>query len=58
MGGSLAMACKQRAVCREVVGVARRAETVREAIAMDAVHRATTDLADGVEGADVSRCSQ
>ena len=47
------MACKQGAVCREVVGVARRAETVREAIAMDAVHRATADLADGVEGADV-----
>ncbi len=47
------MACKQRAVCREVIGVARRAETAGEAIAMDAVHRATTDVADGVEGADV-----
>jgi len=53
MGGSLAMALVERALCREVVGVARRAETVREAMALGATHRATTDLADGVAGADV-----
>lgn len=53
MGGSLAIALKRRSLCREVVGVARRAETVREATARDAVHRATTDLTEGVAGADV-----
>jgi len=53
MGGSLAMALVERSLCREVVGVARRAETVREAMARGTVHRATTELADGVAGADV-----
>jgi len=53
MGGSLAMALLERSMCREVVGVARRAETVREAMDWGVVHRATTDLAEGVAGADV-----
>ena len=53
MGGSLAMALTERSLCREVVGVARRADTVREAIAQGVAHRATTDLADGIAGADV-----
>jgi prephenate dehydrogenase len=53
MGGSLAMALVERSLCREVVGVARRAEAVQEAMALGAVHRATNDLTDGVAGADV-----
>jgi len=53
MGGSLAMALLERSLCREVVGVARRAETVREATEWGVVHRATTDLAEGVAGADI-----
>lgn len=53
MGGSLALALKGHALCQEVVGVARRAETSREALALDAVHRATTDLAEGVARADI-----
>ena len=53
MGGSLAMALLERSLCREVVGVARRTETVREAMARGIVHHATTDLAEGVAGADV-----
>jgi len=53
MGGSLAMALLERSLCREVVGVARRPETVREAMDRGVVHRATIDLADGVAGADV-----
>jgi prephenate dehydrogenase len=53
MGGSLAMALMERSLCREVVGVARRDETLRQATARGAVHRATTDLAEGVAGADV-----
>jgi prephenate dehydrogenase len=53
MGGSLAMALVERSLCREVVGIARRAESVREAMAWGAVHRATTDLTEGVADADV-----
>jgi prephenate dehydrogenase len=53
MGGSLAMALLERSLCQEVVGVARRAETVREAIEWGVAHRATTDLAEGVAGADI-----
>ncbi len=52
MGGSLGLALSQGAMCREVVGVARRPETVREALAAGAAQRATTDLAEGVAGAD------
>ena len=53
MGGSLAMALVERSLCREVVGIARRAETVREAMALGIAHRATTDLVEGVAGANV-----
>jgi prephenate dehydrogenase len=53
MGGSLAMALLERSLCREIVGVARRTETVREAMARGVAHRATTDLANGVAGADI-----
>ena len=51
MGGSLAAAL--RGQCRAVTGVARRAATVDAALARGLVDRATTDLADGVSGADV-----
>jgi prephenate dehydrogenase len=53
MGGSLAMALMERSLCRQIIGVARRAETGREALARGIAHRVTTDLADGVAGADV-----
>ncbi len=53
MGGSLAMALTQRSLCREVIGIARRAESAREAMDQVIAHRATTDLADGVAGADL-----
>jgi prephenate dehydrogenase len=53
MGGSLAMALVERSLCREVVGVARRADTIREAMTRGVAHRATTDLVDGVAGAHV-----
>lgn len=51
MGGSLAGALQDR--CRSVVGVARRAETVKEALALRAIDWGTTDLARGVEQANV-----
>jgi len=53
MGGSLALALMERFLCREVIGVARRADTVREAMARGVAHRATADMADGLAGADV-----
>jgi prephenate dehydrogenase len=53
MGGSLAMALTERSLCREVVGVARRPAMATLAAARGVVHRATTDLAEGVAAADV-----
>ncbi len=51
MGGSLAGAL--RAKCREVVGVARRAETIDTALAQGLIDRGTINLRDGVREADV-----
>jgi prephenate dehydrogenase len=51
MGASLSGGL--RGHCRQVVGVARRQETVEEALARALVDRATTDLAAGVAEADV-----
>lgn len=51
MGGSLAGALRGK--CREVVGVARRRETLDAAHARGLVDRGTTDLTDGVREADV-----
>jgi prephenate dehydrogenase len=51
MGGSLAGAL--RGQCRTVVGVARRSEVVKRALALGLVDRATTDIVDGVHSADV-----
>lgn len=51
MGGSLAGGLRTR--CREVVGVARRAETAAAALAQGLADRVTTDLAESVRAADV-----
>ena len=51
MGGSLAGALRGK--CRSVVGVARRHETVKHALAHDLIDRGTADLAEGVHQADV-----
>lgn len=51
MGGSLAGAL--RGQCRSVVGVARRAEVIEIALELDLIDWGTTDLAEGVHGADV-----
>lgn len=53
MGGSLAGALKRRVACREVWGVARRAETIEEAMRRGFIHAGTCDLAEGVEQADL-----
>jgi len=52
MGASLAGALRGK--CRAVVGVARRAETVEEALARGLIDWGTTDLAQGVKQADVT----
>jgi prephenate dehydrogenase len=51
MGGSLAGAL--RGQCRSVIGVARRAEVIEVALAQDLIDWGTTDLVEGVRGADV-----
>lgn len=51
MGGSLAGALRGK--CKEVVGVARREESVKTALARDLIDRGTTDLAEGVNQVDV-----
>jgi prephenate dehydrogenase len=51
MGGSLAGAI--RGQCGTVVGVARRDETIRTALERGLIDQGTTDLAEGVRGADV-----
>ena len=51
MGGSLAGALRGK--CREVIGVARRAKTIENALARDLIDRGATDLAEGVSQADV-----
>jgi prephenate dehydrogenase len=53
MGGSLAGALKKRGACREVWGVARREETIREALRRGFINGGTCDLAEGVEQADL-----
>lgn len=53
LGGSLGMALRRRGLASEVRGYARRAETVREAIAAGAVDRAGTGLDEALEGADL-----
>lgn len=53
MGGSLAAALTSRGACRRVSGVARRKETVTQAMAMGVIHQGGTDLDEGVAGADV-----
>jgi len=53
MGGSLAAALRAGGACREVHGVARRPETIAEALARGFVDGGTLDLAEGVRGSDV-----
>jgi len=53
MGGSLAGALKKRVACREVLGVARREETIKEAMRRGFINGGTCDLAKGVEQADL-----
>jgi prephenate dehydrogenase len=53
MGGSLAMALKERNLCREVVALVRRDEAAREAKQAGVVDKATTDPATALRKADL-----
>jgi len=51
MGGSLAGALRRH--CRNVIGVARRPETIEAALERKLIHEGTTDLAAGVRQASI-----
>ena len=51
MGGSLAGALRGK--CRAITGVARRQETINMALARELIDVGTSDLSNGVSGADV-----
>lgn len=53
IGGSIGMALLGRSLAREVVGVDLKGEDLELAVETKAVHRWTTDLAQGVEGAQL-----
>ena len=53
LGGSLGMALRKRRLAQSVVGFVRRAASVRECEALGAVHLATRDLPQAVEGAEL-----
>ena len=53
MGGSLAAALKARGVVRTVCGVSRRRETIQRAVQLGYVDRGTTELREGVRGAQI-----
>ena len=53
MGGSLAAALSARRACRRIIGIARRPSTLRTALALRIIHQGETDLAAGVQEADL-----
>lgn len=53
MGGSLGLALKQRQICRQVVGLVRRQEAIRQALEAGVVDSATTSPATALAQADV-----
>lgn len=53
MGGSLALALKERAIGRRVWGVNRRSAVIDRAVELGAIDGGTTDVAEGVADADI-----
>jgi len=53
MGGSIGLALRQRGLADEIVGIGHRATSLREAESLGTVSRTTTDLRDGVSGAEL-----
>ncbi len=52
IGGSIGLALRERGLAAEVVGVGRRAAGIARAVAHRTVDRGTTNLVEGVAGAD------
>ncbi len=52
IGGSVGMAIRKNRL-GEVIGVARRKESIREAVKIGAVDKGTTDIAEGVRNSDL-----
>lgn len=53
IGGSFALALKERGLARHIVGVARREETLRLALESGACDEATSDATEAANGADL-----
>lgn len=53
IGGSIGLAVKKRRLAKEVVGVFRRASTLRRAIKRGAIDRGAMDIRSGVNGSDL-----
>lgn len=53
IGGSIGLALRARGVASEVLGVGRNPDSLAEAVERGAIDRGTTDLAEGVQSADV-----
>ena len=52
LGGSVAKAVREASLAREIVAVGRRREALEPALRQGVVDRITTDLTDGISGAD------
>lgn len=53
IGGSLGMICKQQGLVGTVVGTGRRVANLKNAVALKAIDRYTTDLAEAASGSDL-----
>jgi prephenate dehydrogenase len=53
MGGSLGIAIRQRGICRRVLGLARRRETIAEALTMGAIDEGGLSPAEALAPADI-----
>ena len=53
LGGSMALACRENAISERIVAVARRQETLEQGLAMEAFDSGTSNLLEGVAGADM-----
>ena len=54
IGGSIGLALRQRGLAEEVVGVGRRTASLQKAAEFGTIDRGTTNLAEGVAGADLA----
>lgn len=53
IGGSIGIDARRKCLAGEVVGVVRRKESIAESIEMQAVDKATLDIAEGIKDADL-----